>query len=474
MVCSVQTLARSTRRQQVVNGQDKYGQVGLIITDECHHAAAASYKLVYAAFPDALQLGVTATLERGDGIGLGSTWDDVVYSRSILNLISKGHLTDVRTRRVDLKGLDLGGVKTSGGNWQAGALGDALMEEHADDAIVQTYKEHADGRQAIVFTPTVNMAFATCDAYVSAGISADVVHGATPRELRQEIYENFRTGRLRVLVNCMVLTEGFDAPWAEVAVIARPTKNASLYTQMVGRVLRPWPGKKEALVIDLVGASANKLRTLIDLTPGEVVSIEDGESLAEAVVREEKAANAKVRAGSPAFELMARDVGSFGSSDHAWTRTRAGVMNISCGAHYVFLWPGAETGSWDVCVAPKGHPWVRTENRGLAIGEAMAWGEAVAEDYSAFSTRKSARWRRDKPSQAQLDYATVLGVDGIGMNRGQLSEAMDLTWMMLLILALGYVVNELLKWLGDRVEGRKIRREMKELNRDRRERDGGA
>ena len=425
MVCSVQTLARATRRQQVVDGQKKYGQVGLIITDECHHAAASSYKLVYAAFPDALQLGVTATLERGDGVGLGGTWDDVVYSRSILNLISKGHLTDVRTRRVDLKGLDLGGVKTSGGDWQAGALGDALMEEHADDAIVQAYKEHAEDSQTIVFTPTVAMAWATVSAFDRAGVPSEAVCGETPREERHRIFESFRTGATRVLVNCMVLTEGFDAPWAEVAVIARPTKNASLYTQMVGRVLRPWPGKKEALVLDLVGASANKLRTLIDLSPGEVVSIEDGESLAEAVVREEKAANTKVRAGSPAFELLARDVDSFGSSDHAWARTPAGVMYVPSGHHYVFLWPGREPGTWDVCVAPKEAAWVRTEYLGMSIGEAMAWGEAVAEDYSHFSTRKTARWRRDKPSQAQLDFAADLGVDPTGMNRGELSAAMD-------------------------------------------------
>jgi superfamily II DNA or RNA helicase len=435
MVCSVQTLASTKRRQVLVDGQEKYGPVGLIITDECHHAAAASYRHIYAAFPDALHLGVTATMARGDGVGLGSVWEDVVYSRSILNLISKGHLTDVRTKQVDLKELDLGAVKASRGDWQAGELGKALMEAQADTAIARAYKEHAGDRQGIVFTPTVETARAAANALNRAGVKSAVVSGETPREDRRQIYEDFRKGSRQVLVNCMVLTEGFDAPWAEVAVIARPTQSAPLYTQMVGRVLRPWPGKTEALVLDLVGASANRLRTLIDLEPGQVQEVRDGESLAEAVIREEEEQNRKVPAGSLAFELKARDVDSFASSDHAWIRTPAGVLFIRCGDTLIYLAPekGSE-GLWGVRLASKGGrgwSYERTPYTGLQLGEAMAWGEAVAEDHEddgmlGFNPRRSARWRREKPSEKQVAYARRLGVQGAeDMRRGALSEAID-------------------------------------------------
>ena len=426
VVCSVQTLA-SVRGETHMKYMADYGPIGLIITDECHHAAAASYKKIYAAFPDALQLGVTATMARGDGVGLGSVWEDVVYKRSILNLISKGHLTDVRTKQVNLKGLDLGNVKASRGDWQAGDLGKALMESEADTAIARAYKEHAGGRQGIVFTPTVETAWAAQDALRRAGVSALAVSGETSRDVRQETYEDFRTGRCQVLVNCMVLTEGFDAPWAEVAVIARPTQSAPLYTQMVGRVLRPWPGKKEALVLDLVGASSNKLRTLIDLEPGAVEVLGDGESLAEAVVREAEEKNARVPAGSLAFELKVRDVDSFGASSIAWNRSPKGVMFISCGQTRVFLWPSADnTGLWDVCTQTEGQAWKRTAYTGLSIGEAMAWGEAVSEDYAAFSVARSARWRADKPSDKQLALADALGIQGASdMRRGALSAAID-------------------------------------------------
>jgi hypothetical protein len=225
----------------------------------------------------------------------------------------------------------------------------------------------------------------------------------------------------------MVLTEGFDAPWAQVAVIARPTRNAALYTQMVGRVLRPWPDKTEALVLDLVGASANRLRTLIDLEPGAVKELRDGESLAEAVVREAEEGNRTVPAGSVAFELKARDVDSFAASGTAWVRSPGGVMFINCGEHRVFLWPSkADTGTWDVGVVKTGERAQQTPYRSLSLGEAMAWGEAVSEDYAAFSVAKTARWRTGKPSDAQRGYAATLGGAGAeDMTRGELSTAID-------------------------------------------------
>lgn len=429
MVCSVQTLASARRRDRLRSAQHwpETGPVGLIITDECHHAAAASYQKIYGSFPDALQLGVTATMARGDGVGLGSTWDDVVFQRSILWMISKGYLTDVRTRAIKVTDLDLNEVGRSRGDYRVDDLGAALMESGTFAAIPRAYKEHAGDRQGIVFTPTVGTAMHASDALCKAGITATVITGEDGRGFRQQAYESYRTGKLQVLVNCMVLTEGFDMPQAEVAVIARPTQSAPLYTQMVGRVLRPWPGKAEALVLDLVGASAHKLRTLIDLEPGAVQSVREGESLAEAVIREEEAQNRKVPAGSIAFELKVRDVNSFEASDMAWNRTPAGVMFIGCGTTRVFLWPSADApGLWDVCVARTKERWKRTDHAGLDIGSAMAWGEAVAEDHQEFGVAKTAAWRRKPPSEAAKGLAASLGIEvPDGIRAGELSTLMD-------------------------------------------------
>jgi len=429
MVCSVQTLATPSGRRiaRVQGDQGIFGDVGLIITDECHHAAAASYQKVYAAFPDALQLGVTATMARGDGVGLGSVWEEVVFSRSLLWMISRGYLSDVKAVRIDVAGLDMGSVKTSRGDYQAGQLGEAMEAAGAEKVIARAYKEHAADRQGVVFTPTVATAEETAAALNMADIPSAAISGETPGPERRLIFEEFRTGQVQVLVNCMVLTEGFDAPWASCAVIARPTQSNSLYIQMVGRVLRPYPGKSDALVLDLVGASSNKLCTLIDLEPGAVMSLKPGELLADAVVREAEEANEVPRQGSIAFALKNKEISLFAASDKAWSRTQKGVMFIGCGDTTVFLWPG--DGAWDVCTVTKGAPkWVRTQYTGLDVGSAMAWGEAVAEDYETFGVHKGAAWRKKKPSEKVVALAGRMGIPVEGLRAGEVSDAIDIVF----------------------------------------------
>lgn len=437
MVCSVQTLAVARRlelvkiRQGTVGPRGtrsggRLGNVGLIITDECHHGLAPTYRKIYDAFPDALNLGVTATLQRGDGLGLGDVWDDVVYSKSILWMIGKGHLADIRMKNVDVGGLDLSEVKRQGRDFQAGDLGRALEESDMAEKLPAAYAEHAGDRPGVVFTPTVATAEDVARSFNGAGIRTAVITGETPREERQRIFEDYRTGRVQVLANCMVLTEGFDAPWASCAVIARPTQSAPLYTQMVGRVLRKYPGKSDALVLNVAGPG-KRICTLIDLAPGAVHEMQEGELLTEAVVREAEAADQVVSRGSIAFDLKFRDVNAFAASSAAWLTTHAGVQFISAGQTTVFLWPG-QHGLWDVCTVVKGQPWNRSEHIGLDIGSAMAWGEAVAEEHGDFSTQRSARWRKGKPSEAQQRVAEGLGLEFSQLNKGQLSDAISVTF----------------------------------------------
>src|SRR5690606_18956576 len=132
----------------------------------------------------------------------------------------------------------------------------------------------------------------------------------------------FETGELEVLVNCMVLTEGFDEPSASCAIIARPTKSAALYVQMVGRVLRKHPSKRDALVLDVVGASAeHRLATLSDLTSRRVKEVQPGESLAEAAARERKQGNPNLAN----YVVNTDDVDLFHRSPSVWLSTNEGI-----------------------------------------------------------------------------------------------------------------------------------------------------
>lgn len=411
MVCSVQTLARETRFNRLVDSQEKCGKIGLVICDEAHHAAAVSYRNILAGLgcysgmdgaDPTVAAGFTATLARGDGQGLGGVWEDAVYTRSVLWGISKGHLVDVRSKQVDVDALHLGDVKRSRGDYQAKDLGDAMMEAGAPQIIHKVLEEHAaDRRSPIVFTPTVEVARATAEALPSAAY----VHGGTPREERLNIYRQFRTGEVRTLVNCMVLTEGADFPFADCAVIARPTKSEPLFIQMVGRVLRPSPatGKDDALVLILAGEGGS-LCTLVDLEPGaEIREVKDGQTLAEAYEEEEARKETKIPAGSLRFELKHRDIDLFkASAAYSWLRTTAGVQFIPLGDNgEILLWPAKdEPEKWDVAYAPPRGMWERLHT-GLDLGIAMAWAETEASDRSSLNMTRSASWRK-KPASPKL------------------------------------------------------------------------
>lgn len=416
MVCSVQTLARERRAHRLLDAQAYAGDIGLVIVDECHHAVADSYRNIMAALgcydssSPVKAIGFTATLARGDGRGLGGVWDEVVFTRSILWMISKGHLVDVRARSVDVSTLNLRDVKRSGGDYTAKSLGDALMAADVPRVIKEVIDKQADGRRSIlVFTPTVEVARAVQD---QMGAAAGLVHGGTPREERLLTYKRFAQGDIRVLVNCMVLTEGADFPFADCAVIARPTSNETLFIQMVGRVLRPSPatGKTDALVL-LLSGQGGSIRTLVDLEP-DVQEIGEDESLAEAFEREQEAAETSVPASAGLrFELKHKDLDLFRASPaYQWLRTRGGVQFIPLGGNgEILLWPSADTaGLWDVCHAPERGRWERLHT-GLDLGMAMAWGESEADERSAINTGRAASWRKKKASEAQLRYARGLG-----------------------------------------------------------------
>jgi len=439
VVASVQTLARGTRLKELLYGRGP--RVGLVITDECHHGVAPVYGGIYEATKGAHHVGFTATLARSDGIGLGSVWDDVVYSKTLAYAVKHGFLVAPRGRSVKVDDLNLSAVKKSRGDFQTGDLGDALEHSSALTVAADAYLEHAEDRPGVAFTPTVATAHIMAQELTRRGISSAVISGETPRAERLRIYDAFRRGEIRVLSNCMVLTEGFDAPWASCAVIVRPTQSNPLYVQMVGRVLRPFPGKTDALVLDVVGASqSNKLATLIDLEEGffkQRGPCDDCGCLpCQCLCEECGLPRGACTCPKPEpKELLAvgsgKDFDLFASSSSAWGQTPQGVWFVPCGpSGYVFLWPtrAGEPGTWDVCVAPldpKGNPlkWTGTDYLGMPLETAMAWAEAEAEELGAYLARRGARWRKGEASEAQLNYARALGcVVPEGANKGLVGE----------------------------------------------------
>jgi len=425
LVGSVQTLARPGRRAELP-------RITHIIIDECHHAAAKSYRDIIDAFPAARVVGFTATMVRADSKGLGDVWSEVVYSRDILYGIRNGFLTDVTGRTVVIPDLDMSQIKTAHGDYQEEALALALEESEAGHFIAKAYLEHCPDRSGILFAPTVATAFMFAEDLNAAGITTEVVTGETPLEERAAIYARAESGQTQVLANCMVLTEGFDMPRMSVAVIARPTTSVGLYIQMVGRVLRPFPGKGVALVLDVVGvASKLALASVIDLSPTHVKP-EPGETLADAEERFElEEAGKPVKMGRSTAGLALEEIDLFHRSRTVWLQTPLGVWFIPTKDRFYVLWPLGPGDQWTVNTLPN-----KQGKRERLIGElsmenAMAWAEQLAaeEELKAEGFQvasKKAAWRRGKViSGPQRDFAMGLGVDTTGMNKGEVSDAIS-------------------------------------------------
>lgn len=385
-----------------------------VVVHNCHHAVAPANMSVLeqlGVFEDVRCVGFTATMVRADDYGLGDVWQDVVYKKDILWGIINGFLTDVRAEEISVDGLTLADIAKKRGDYQEGKLGDALVSSGSGEVVAKQYLEKAGTKQGIVFTPTVACAEDFLYWFEKEGIPSALVVGTTPVEERQEIYSEYEKGKIRVLVSVMALTEGFDMPQAEVAVIARPTMNQGLYIQMVGRVLRPFPGKTKALILDVVGAGAASLSGIVDLSETKVAPVK-GESLAEAYEREENEKN-NLQRDVVTGKITSKVVNLFKQSSSVWLKTPGGFWFIPTREGYVFLWPtddGFKVGITGSQYKMKGGRYIKDEP--LELHFAMAWGEQLAEEIDPSTSQRSASWRRkkEKANPKQRELADRLGI----------------------------------------------------------------
>lgn len=234
-----------------------YGAFDVLVIDEAHHAGpGTSYQDIIAQLCEAnprLKLaGVTATPARGDGHALESTFSSIVYQWRISDGIDAGYLVPVT--RVKIKtAVSAEKVRTRRGDYTDGQLVNLLESANWLDLCVQAFAQQIapSGRQTLAFLPSVEMSKAFAVRLRQDGINASHIDGETDKDRRRAILRDYKAGKLRVVSNMGVLTEGFDAPETAAIFLARPTKSQTLFTQIVGRGLRPFPGKTDCLLVDM-------------------------------------------------------------------------------------------------------------------------------------------------------------------------------------------------------------------------------
>ena len=241
-VGSVQSLQRQTRLDRF--SPDYFST---IIIDEAHHCLSDGYQRVLSYFKSAHVLGVTATPDRGDMRNLGQYFETLAYEYTLPQAIRDGYLTPIKALTVPLR-LDLSSVGVQNGDFKAGDLGTAL--DPYLDAIADEMLKYCTNRKTVVFLPLVKTSQKFRDILNAKGFRAAEVNGESTN--RAEILQGFDAGRYNVLCNSMLLTEGWDCPSVDCVIVLRPTKVRSLYSQMVGRGTRLFPGKDHLLLLDFL------------------------------------------------------------------------------------------------------------------------------------------------------------------------------------------------------------------------------
>jgi superfamily II DNA/RNA helicase len=344
---------------------------------------------------------------------------------------------------VGLEQVKLDEVEQSGGDFDADALGKVLERASAPLHVLAAYRQHATGRKAIIFVPTVALAHRMAAVFREAGIRAEALDGKTPWEERRAILNRLHTGETRVVANVAVLGEGVDVPSVDAVILATPTRSQVKYTQCLGRGLRTFPGKEDCLVIDVVGASERlDLQTLprlfnlrqvpapeVTVTEAlERAALEKTEIDRRRALERQKADERAAAAGketTPDGELRSRPVSMLAARRRTarrlrWLRHRECWL-LSLGAvGTLALVP--DRSRWRVLTLQG------SKHDQLASGVDLGYAHGIAEDYVRAAGAEAlaapyARWRTNPMNGAQANLLRRLGITAPeGATKGEASD----------------------------------------------------
>ena len=502
VIASIQTLsAVKFRRLKTLLRSHTFR---IVVVDEAHHAAAASYRtaLVHLGFlppaeasdvegleaanfddvavmeqalegwdarapKDRLLVGVTATPNRSDAIGLGCVFQSIAYSYALKDAIDDGYLVPIIPWVIETDS-NLDDVRTTAGEFDQKDLAQAVNNDRRNKLAVAAWHEHAAGCPTLAFTVDVAHAHALAAAFVASGVRASAVSGETPKEDRRQILQGFREGRIDLITNCMVLTEGTDLPLTRCILHAKPTKSATLYEQMTGRGLRihPESGKTACVVIDLVDVarrhSLQAAPVLYGLPPGVKTTGEDLRNTAEDLdALMEKYAGFNVEAALQTGRLTLAQLQAMASTFDVWSvPTLDAAITAAASMNWILAGPetfrlqypwqeGTETllvqkdmlGHFDLVATYRERPTkigppIAVRQRTLAAGvttaiEALTLAEAFVLQERRQVMRlkdREAPWRQRPASPKQIALLGRLRVPhtGKGLTMGGASDLIDL------------------------------------------------
>ena len=415
VVGSVQTLCQPDR----LHGW-KPDTFGLVIVDEAHHGPSPSYKRIFDHFASAKLLGVTATPDRADEKAMGQVFESVAFVYEIEDAIRDSWLVPIRVREIFLGELDLSACKTTAGDLNQGDL-DAAMVEEAIAHMVKSTIEEAGDLKTLFFTTSVDNATRSAELFnqIKPG-SARSVNGKTPIDIRRQTLSGFERGDFQYLTNCGIATEGYDCPPVACIAQGRPTKSRSLHAQIIGRGLRPFPGKTDCLVLEFTGNSGkHQLASTVDILGGKYD--EDEVEAAKKKVRE----NPGMRAGD-ALEQAAAEI------EEKKRNENARKLLLAARANYT----KREFNPFDVMHAPKSKQdvWNDRFNGAVPSEAQMGWLLSrkvdIPKDFTKAKASKLIGLLKEREQKGLANYNQTKTLEMYGLDAMKLSykQACDLMW----------------------------------------------
>jgi superfamily II DNA or RNA helicase len=421
-VATVQALRGGRGLARALEG----GPVALALIDECHHVTAGnSYgrlvERLAAAYPGVVVLGCTATPWRADADRMQAVLPTCLFARTVMDMQAAGWLAPLRWERCELEGLRLDGLRLSRidgeRDYAPAELAAEIDRPELTAEIAERTAALLAGERSVVFAASVAHAHHLAAAYRAAGLRALPVWGNMGLEDRADALARWRAGRLDVISNVAVLTEGYDLPELSRVVIARPTRSPGLYVQMLGRALRPMPGKPWALAVDVVGNP--NAADVAQITLPALLGYEPIPGRAPWGLQ---------GPGSAPRHLVILD--PIGGSPHSWVEAAAGIFALSLGHGMTACLRPAPDGSglyWPEVLQAGGRLGMCREP--LPLREAVgAVAGLVGRAGAAALAERGRRWREGPPSAKALELLRRLdppafhSATGDSWSAGEVSE----------------------------------------------------
>jgi len=252
-IISVQSYIRRLKLDKADNAK-WFRDTDIAIYDECHASLAPTRKAILDLYRDnTIIIGLSATPARSDQRPLGDIYDDIICCSNIHDLTEQGFL--VPARYFGAKHTpDLKNIPEVAGEYNQKELGKRVDKTKLVGNILDNFLRIAPERQCVIFACNVKHSIHIKTVFEKAGVNIEHIDGRTPEDERQDILRRFKNGDVQVVTNCAIFHEGADFGWASAVILAKPVKSYVRYIQMASRGGRPWPDKKDFILIDHSGA----------------------------------------------------------------------------------------------------------------------------------------------------------------------------------------------------------------------------